>query len=200
MDNKPLQQRKLAAILFADIVGYTALMQSDERLALAHLQKFKQSLEQLVPANKGEIIQFYGDGCLCIFNSSVDAVACAKALQTDFQSEPKVPVRIGLHAGDVVFRDDNVFGDAVNIASRVESMGVPGAVLLSSNVRNQIKNQPDFELTNLGKFEPPKRTLQSSAYAFPSTNLVFIILTASLNAISQKLADATPPCGKPVLA
>ena len=115
MDNKPLQQRKLAAILFADIVGYTALMQSDERLALAHLQKFKQSLEQLVPANKGEIIQFYGDGCLATFHSSLEAVACAKKLQTQYQSKPTVPVRIGIHSGDVVFKEGNVFGDAVNM-------------------------------------------------------------------------------------
>ena len=130
---------KLAAILLADIVGYTALMQADEKAALQSLDKFKSVLETLVPLHKGEIIQFYGDGCLAIFNSSVDAMACAKQLQENFQTVPKVPVRIGLHAGDVVLKDDNVFGDAVNIASRVESMGIPGAILLSSNVRNQIK-------------------------------------------------------------
>lgn len=147
------QNRKLAAILFADIVGYTALMQSNEPKALATLQKFKTELEMKVPNYKGEIIQFYGDGCLAVFNSSVDAVICAKKLQVAFQSAPIVPVRIGLNAGDVVFKDENVFGDAVNIASRVESMGIPGAVLLSSNVRNQIKNQPELELVSLGKFE-----------------------------------------------
>lgn len=147
------ENRKLAAILFADIVGYTATMQSNEPQALSRLQKFKFNLEKEVPALNGKIIQFYGDGCLCVFNSSVDAVACAKKLQTTFQSEPKVPVRIGLHAGDIVFKEGNVFGDAVNIASRVESMGISGSVLLSSNVRNQIKNQPDFKLESLGKFE-----------------------------------------------
>jgi len=147
------ENRKLSAVLFADIVGYTAMMQSDEPKALTSLQKFKSNLEVEVPILNGEIIQFYGDGVLCVFNSSVDAVACAKNLQTIFQSEPKVPVRIGLHAGDIVFREGNVFGDAVNIASRVESMGIPGSVLLSSNIRNQIKNQPDFKLENLGKFE-----------------------------------------------
>ena len=153
MDNKPLQQRKLAAILFADIVGYTALMQSNEQHALSHLQKFKAELEQLVPTNKGEIIQFYGDGCLATFHSSLDAVACAKKLQTQFQSQPIVPVRIGVHSGDVVFKEGNVFGDAVNITSRIEAMGVPGAVLLSNRVRNHIKNKPGFQLTELGAFQ-----------------------------------------------
>lgn len=75
--NKP-QKRKLAAILFADIVGYTALMQENEPLALSALQKFKAELESKVSKHQGEIIQFYGDGCLVTFNSSVDAVTCAK--------------------------------------------------------------------------------------------------------------------------
>jgi len=147
------QNRKLSAILFADIVGYTALMQTNEQKALSALQKFKTQLETQIPTHQGEIIQFYGDGCLCVFNSSVEAVTCANNLQIAFQSKPKVPVRIGLHAGDVVFKDDNVFGDAVNITSRIESMGIPGSVLLSSNVRNQIKNKPEFKLVALGKFE-----------------------------------------------
>ena len=167
-----LKNRRLAAILFADIVGYTATMQTDEPQALNSLKKFKTSLETEVPNHQGEIIQFYGDGCLCIFNSSVDAVTCAKALQNDFQSDPKVPVRIGLHAGDIVFREDNVFGDAVNIASRVESMGIPGAVLLSSNVRNQIKNQPNFELANLGKFEFKNVQEGMTVYALANEGLI----------------------------
>ena len=146
-------KRQLAAILFADIVGYTTLMQTNEELALSNLQKFKKELEIQIPKNQGEIIQFYGDGCLAIFNSSVNAVVAAKELQKAFQTEPKVAVRIGLHAGDIIFRDGNVFGDAVNIASRVESLGISGAVLLSSNIRNQIKNKPAFQLTSLGKYK-----------------------------------------------
>ena len=149
----PSENHRLAAILFADIQGYTALMQTHEQQALAALDKFKKTLENLVPQHQGELIQFYGDGCLATFHSSIDAVTCAKELQLVFQSDPIVPVRIGLHAGDVVFKDGNVFGDAINIASRVESMGVPGSVLLSGNVRNQIKNKPEFELVGLGEFE-----------------------------------------------
>ncbi len=147
------ENRKLAAVLFADIVGYTALMQSNEGMAMAHLEKFKQALELEVPNNNGKIIQFYGDGCLCTFNHSVDALTCAQELQTIFQATPKVPVRIGLNAGDIILKEGNVFGHTVNVASRVESMGIPGAVLLSSHVATQIKNQSQFKLASLGKFE-----------------------------------------------
>jgi class 3 adenylate cyclase len=164
--------RKLAAVLFADIVGYTSLMQTNEQLALAALKKFKTQLDQQVPNHNGEIINFYGDGCLAIFNSSVDATACAKSLQLSFQSEPKVPVRIGLHAGDVVLRDDNVFGYAVNIASRIESMGVSGSVLLSSTVWNQIKNQEAFDASPIGKFEFKNVEGAMTVYALNNEGLV----------------------------
>lgn len=148
-----MANRKLAAVLFADIVGYTALMQSHESLALSQLERFKQELEKQVPANNGEIIQFYGDGCLCVFNSSVDALSAAQNLQIAFQQADKLPVRIGLNAGDIILKEGNIFGHTVNVASRVESMGIPGSVLLSSNVQQQIKNQAQFKLQSLGKFD-----------------------------------------------
>ena len=167
-----LERRQLTAILFADIVGYTALMQSNENQALANLQKFKIALEKSVPQNNGAIIQYYGDACLATFNSAADATSCALALQVAFQDEPKVPVRIGLHSGEVVFKEGNVFGDAVNIASRIESMGVPGAILLSSSVRNQIKNKQNFALTSLGKFEFKNIEEAMTVYALTNDNLV----------------------------
>jgi adenylate cyclase len=152
--------RRLAAILFADIAGYTALMQHDEQDALQKLARFKETLEAKTAEFQGQIIQYYGDGCLVVFDSPAAAVACAMEMQRSFQSLPRqvgddkpVPVRIGLHLGDVVFREGNVFGDSVNIASRVESLGVPGAVLLSQTVRRQIKNKPEFELVSLGSFD-----------------------------------------------
>ena len=147
-----MSTRRLAAILFVDVVGYTALMQKDEQLAINNLNKFKQELERLVPSHQGEIIQFYGDGCLVIFSSSVDAVSCARELLEAYQSEPQVPVRIGLHAGDVMFKEGGVFGDAVNLASRVESMGVPGAILFSKKVRDELRNQPQLRMVSLGRF------------------------------------------------
>ena len=145
--------RRLVAILFADIVGYTAMMQSDEKKSRVLLDKFLSTVKEVITQHNGQVINNYGDGCVCIFESAVSAVYCSKDLQTKFQEEPKVPVRIGLHSGDVFFKDDNVFGDSVNIASRIESMGVPGAVLVSKRVRDVVKNQSDLLLTSLGFFD-----------------------------------------------
>ncbi len=165
-------QRKLAAILFADIVGYTAMMQQDEQLALQKLNHFKEILESFAVVHLGKIIQYYGDGCLIIFNSSTQAVSFAKGVQHVFQKDPKVAVRIGIHSGDIVLKEGNVFGDAVNIASRIESLGVPGSVLLSSNVRNQIKNQTEFELHSLGRFEFKNVEGSMTVYALANDRLV----------------------------
>lgn len=146
-------KRKLAAILFADIVGYTTLMQKDEMVARQLLDKFHFEISTKVSDSKGQVINNYGDGCLCTFDSAVDAMQCAKELQQEFQSLPKVPVRIGLHSGDVFFEKDNVYGDSVNIASRIESIGLPGAVLFSERIKRHIDNQPEFKTKFIGSFD-----------------------------------------------
>lgn len=150
MPDRP--SRKLATILFADIAGYTAIMQHDEPAALLQLAGFKDTLETHLTGYQGQIIQYYGDGCLILFGSSVEAVGFANSVQKDFSKNPKALVRIGIHTGDIVEKDGLVYGDAVNIASRIESIGVPGSVLLSQAVREQIKNRPEFELHPLGSF------------------------------------------------
>lgn len=153
MTSSSQSNRKLAAILFADIVGYTNLMQQDEVLASAQLRQFQNEMESKVVANRGRIVNFYGDGALCIFDNPLEAVRCAMELQSIYQDTPKVPVRIGIHSGTVVFENDKVFGDSVNLASRIESMGVPGAILFSKKIRDDIKNQVDLSIVSLGDFE-----------------------------------------------
>lgn len=147
------KNRKLAAILFADIVGYTSLMQKDEQQASSIIRHFQQQLEEKVIAHNGQIVNFYGDGALCTFQIPIEAVRCAMALQTDFQKEPNVPVRIGIHSGTVTYEGDKIFGDSVNITSRIESMGIAGGVLLSKKVRDEVKNNPDLKLQSLGQIE-----------------------------------------------
>ena len=144
---------QLAAVMFADIVGYTAMMQRDEESALNKLHRFKENLTSNVRESDGEIIQYYGDGCLVIFTNATDSVRCAQVLQEDFRKEPHLPVRIGIHMGDIVVEGGNIYGDSVNISSRIQSMGVPGAVLLSDTIKQQIQNKPEFHLTSLGNFE-----------------------------------------------
>jgi TolB-like protein/class 3 adenylate cyclase/Tfp pilus assembly protein PilF len=146
------ETRKLNAILFADIVGYTSIMNSNEDKAMSCLQSFKQLLEKLVPEYEGRIVQYFGDACLLSFDSSTLGVKCAISLQKGFREE-SLPVRIAMHLGEVVFTENNAFGDGVNIASRIESMGIPGSVLLSGSIRNQIKNKSEFLLTSLGSYE-----------------------------------------------
>ena len=97
------KKRKLRAILFADIVGYTAMMQSDEGKTMSRLKHYQQILQKEVVTFKGEIIKNYGDGSLCIFSSVLDAVLCAKSVQEQLQTAPKVPLRIGLHLGCLLY-------------------------------------------------------------------------------------------------
>ena len=166
------KKRKLRAILFADIVGYTALMQKDEAQASELLQKFRHTLNEKVVQHSGEIINNYGDGCLCTFESAVDAMTCAKAVQLIFQVAPIVPVRIGLHSGDVFFEDDNVFGDSVNIASRIESLGVAGAVLFSKRIKRDIVNQTEFKVQSLGEFHFKNVEKDMEVFALTNDGLV----------------------------
>ncbi len=139
--------------MFADIAGYTAMMQQNEQYAMSLLGRFKEVLEEISPKYEGRIIQYFGDGCLLAFDSSTNSVACAIALQKKFNKTPAVPIRIGLHLGDVIFKNENAYGDGVNIASRIESLGIPGAILMSKTIRDQIKNKSEFLLASLGSFD-----------------------------------------------
>ncbi len=147
------ENRQLAIILFADIEGYTSIMQKDEQMASTQLRRFHEELESKIKNHDGRIVNFYGDGALCIFQNPIKAVHAAMELQQSFQVSPTIPVRIGLHSGSVVLEGDKVFGDSINIASRIESMGTPGAILLSKKIRDEIKNQAEFKFTSLGNFE-----------------------------------------------
>ncbi len=144
--------RQLAAIMFADIAGYTGMMQEDEGLALQLRKKLREKLEEQISLEHGRLLEFKGDGALCCFTSTIEAVQAAIALQTEMQREPVVPLRIGIHTGDVIFEDNNVYGDGVNLASRIESFATPGSIFFSGKVYDDIKNQNDIHAISLGKF------------------------------------------------
>ena len=141
---------RLAAIMFTDIVGYTAMMQQNRQVAMTAVKQFEAVLKNRIASHAGELLQTYGDGSLSMFDSASAAVQCAKEIQEEIRGQ--VPLRIGLHIGEITHDGDHTFGDGVNIASRIESMGVAGSVLMSGNIRQQIKNKPEFELEYLGKF------------------------------------------------
>jgi len=148
-----LRMRQLAAILFADMTGYTALMQDNEHLARQKRKRFKEVLEAAIEKHDGKILQNYGDGSLSIFNSAINSVACAISIQQQLQLEPKVELRIGIHTGDVVIEDESVYGDGVNLASRIESMAVPGGIFISEKVYDEIKNHENIRTRDMGFFE-----------------------------------------------
>ncbi len=144
--------RRLAAIMFTDIAGYTAMMQENEARAVQIRQRHREVFERLHQKYRGQIIQYYGDGTLSIFESAVDAATCAADMQLAFQEEPQVPLRIGIHVGDIMVSETEAIGDGVNVASRVESMAVPGSVLVSDTLFDNIKNQKEFPAESLGIF------------------------------------------------
>lgn len=144
--------RQLSAILFSDIVGYTAMMQRDETDAVVRVKRYRDVLAERVAARHGQVLQHYGDGSLCVFPSAVEAALCAKEVQLALLQAPQVPLRIGIHIGDVVRDGDDLYGDGVNIASRVQSLAPPGAILLTERVMEDIRNQPELRTTPLGKF------------------------------------------------
>src|SRR5688572_6811534 len=145
--------RQLAALLFADMAGYTSLVQENEQLARVKRRRLKQVLESTIGEFNGKILQNYGDGSLSMFNSAFDSVRCAIRIQEHLQEEPKVDLRIGIHSGDVIIEEEAIYGDGVNLASRIESLAVPGGIFISEKVNDEIKNQPDIYTRELGYFE-----------------------------------------------
>jgi adenylate cyclase len=145
--------RQLAAVMFTDIVGYTALMQADEAIAVKVRARHREVFQQQHEIHHGEIVQYYGDGSLSVFKSAIEAATCAIEIQRLLQEGDPVPLRIGLHMGDIVFDKTEVYGDGVNFASRIESMGVAGAILLSEKLNDELQNHVDISTSSMGHFE-----------------------------------------------
>ncbi len=127
-------KRKLAAIMFTDMVGYTALMQEDEDKARELIERHRAHMKPFVEKHDGEIIQYVGDGTFCRFDSAIEAVNTALEIQKVLELEPDINLRIGIHVGDVVVKGDEVYGDGVNVASRIEPLAESGGICVSGQV------------------------------------------------------------------
>lgn len=148
-----LQQRQLAAIMFTDIEGYTAMMQKNEQQAVKVIKHHKSVLEKKVADHEGDVVEYYGDGSLSIFSSVNEAMHCALQVQGELLKEPAVPLRIGLHIGEILFDENKVMGDGVNLASRIQALGKAGSILFSKEIFDKIRNHHEFKTVPLGLFE-----------------------------------------------
>lgn len=139
------QSRQLAAIMFTDIVGYTALMGSDEQKAFKILNKNRELQKPIIEEFNGRWIKELGDGVMASFSTVSDAVTAAVKIQQTCNSAKEFQLRIGIHSGEVVFENNDVFGDGVNIAARIQAIANPGSIYISESVHNNISNKKDFQ-------------------------------------------------------
>ena len=139
--------RQLAAIMFTDIVGYTALMDEDEEKAFGLLNKNRGIQKPIIEQYHGKWLKEIGDGILASFSTISEAVLCAIQIQQSCKNEPDLKLRIGIHQGEVLFQGDDVFGSGVNIASRLEPLAPAGGILVSGTVYKNIYNRTEFKAT-----------------------------------------------------
>lgn len=152
-------ERRLAAIVAADVVGYSRLMEADEAGTLSRLTALRHELvEPKIADYHGRIVKLMGDGILAEFKSVVDALACAVDIQRALQGinedvieEQRITLRIGINLGDVIVQDDDIYGDGVNVAARLETLAEPGGICLSGTAFDHVRNKLDIDIEALGE-------------------------------------------------
>jgi adenylate cyclase len=152
--------RRLAAVMFLDMVGYSAMMANDEERALACVAELEKLLRAEVPKFGGRVVKFLGDGSMMEFPTALAAVRCSQSVLQDVESnnawvpaEKRYSVRIGLHLGELVDRADDIFSNAVNVAARIQPLADPGGIAMSSFIYSQVENQLDLK----GVYLPPQK-------------------------------------------
>ncbi len=151
-------ERRLAAVLAADVAGYSRLMGGDEEGTLARLKALRKNVVDLqIADHRGRIVKTTGDGLLVEFASAVDAVRCAIQVQRGMTAQNagvpadlKIEFRIGIHVGDIIIDDNDIFGDGVNIAARLEGIAEPGGICISDDAHRQIRGKVDVVFNDLG--------------------------------------------------
>jgi len=166
------QKRKLAAILHADVVAFSRLMGEDDTGTHQALGRLRQAVDPLIVAQNGRIVGTAGDSLLADFSSVVDALNCAvemqqaaRAINDPIPPERRLELRIGVNLGDVIVDGDNIFGDGINIAARLQALAKPGTICISQTVYEQVKNKLNFRYHPLGSHRVKNIVEPVRAYA-----------------------------------
>ena len=143
------EERKLSAIMFTDMKGYSKEMNEDEEKTLKKAWRYERAMKSIIKEHNGRIVKTIGDAIMGDFSSAVNAVRAAMEIQSLLKKED-IKIRIGLHLGDVVHKGGDLFGDGVNIASRIESICEPGEIYISEDIYSQVKGKIKAGFENLG--------------------------------------------------
>src|SRR6266704_4246519 len=192
MDEEPSIQRRLAAILAADITGYSRLMHEDEPVTVRDLKAHQSVILPLIGRHGGRIIDTAGDGIMAEFPSVIGATECAVEIQTVMAARNEgVPesrrmrFRIGINLGDVIHDETRIYGDGINIAARLEALATPGSVLVSNTVYDQVRGKLPLTFEDVGErqvknIEQPVRMYQLHIPGAPSKAVATLVRHAAL--------------------
>ena len=169
-------KRKLAAIVFTDIVGFTKLSAKNEPAALELLNKQRKILKPIVEEHGGDWLKEIGDGLLLTFNTNIEAVLCSIAIQDVAKPIPELDLRIGIHQGEVVFQGNDIVGDDVNIASRIEPFSSLGGIAISDRVNASLERDPEFETTFIGKPTLKGVSQEIKVYCITQNVLIYFMI------------------------
>jgi class 3 adenylate cyclase/TM2 domain-containing membrane protein YozV len=197
---EPKFKRQLAAIVFTDIVGYTHLMHINEDHALLLRSRHRSVLLALHEKYGGEVLQFFGDGTLSIFHSSVNAVECAVEMQIEYKKDPEVPVRIGIHVGDISYDGTDAFGDGLNVAARIEPICEPGGVYISERVFEDIRNHAWLQAIHVGNFQLKNIAGDTPLFAISSKGMALPVVRNPRVPPSQHVRPQSMHVTRPVMS
>jgi len=181
--------RQLAAIMFTDIVGYTALMGKDSDKALALVRISKEIQKPLVEKHNGKWLKEMGDGAMAQFSTALDAVNCSIEIQEIARGKLDAKLRIGIHLGDVTVEENDVHGDGVNVASRLESIADPGGIYISDNIEKAIQGQTDVQAKYLGEVKLKNVAYGVRTYALQGVGLPIPEVTQEKQVSGRFLAE-----------
>ncbi|MCK5467751.1 MAG: hypothetical protein KAI99_04565, partial [Cyclobacteriaceae bacterium] len=183
-----MQERRLAAIMFTDLVGYTALMEKNESGALELVKKNRDLHQSIIQKHNGQLVKEMGDGFMATFDGILDALSCAREIQIESKArEFDIPVRIGIHYGNITIDHEDIFCHGVNMASRIQSIADPGGIYISKSIHELISDRDDLETQYMGaiplkniKDPVPVYALKSEGLPPPDKKRIDAIITRSI--------------------